>query len=119
MSVVTIGYNTTLLPSVNVIAHRMFCGAKDTSVTHSHQSLIKQQIKSQQQQTRGWNVIDKYVREKVSVVTIGYNTTLLPSVNVIAHWMFCGAKYTCVTHSHRCQIYMCHTFTSVIDKAAN
>ena len=37
-------YNTTLLLSVNVIAHGVFCGAKYSN-THSRHSLIEQQIK--------------------------------------------------------------------------
>ena len=62
-----VGFNTTLSPSVSVIAQRMFSNAKYTCITHSRQSLIKQQIKSQQQQTWESKVIGKYIHKKKSV----------------------------------------------------
>ena len=83
-----VGFNTTLSPSVSVIAQRMFSNAKYTRITHSRQSLIKQKIKSQQQQ-QTWEskVIGKYIHKKKCQLLQLFTKQLYCQVSV-----FCGAK---------------------------
>ena len=64
--VCTIHYNTISLPSVSVIALRMFCGAKTSH--HTLTPIIKQ-IKSEQGQTLGSKFIDKQIHEKIQPIS--------------------------------------------------
>ena len=79
----TIQFNTTSLSSVNTIALRMFCGTK-----YSHHNTIQLYCQVSIQLPQECFVVPS------TLITILYNTTVLPSVNTIALGMFCGTKYS-------------------------